>query len=308
MWRHGTTQSGAERYRCAVCTYTTIIHRPDTHIRHDYDRLVAWLTGTESKDAIAQRYGVSRRTLSRAFKPFFAQEHEGIPPYGFSANMLIVDAKFIHGSTLCVLIAVTEFDRIFSQFASAECYGTWYAFLVRFAPPRVVVADGHKGMARFVQQLWPHTAFQRCHFHMVSLVIHYLSRSPKDDAGKAILKLMYRLKTVKTHEEKRWWLMFHRIWEKQYEREINEKTEAGSFRNRKLRSVRRILRRALPDLFTYLDHPGCPNTTNLVEGWVNATLAEGLRRHRGMRVSQKKTLVSIILSHLRREAPKRTLS
>jgi hypothetical protein len=62
----------------------------------------------------------------------------------------------------------------------------------------------------------------------------------------------------------------------------------------------------LPYLFTYLDFPGCPNTTNLVEGWPNAAIAEALRRHRGLHLSQKKILVSIILSHLTREKPTRT--
>ncbi|MBI2888724.1 MAG: hypothetical protein HYY10_02250, partial [Candidatus Liptonbacteria bacterium] len=92
----------------------------------------------------------------------------------------------------------------------------------------------------------------------------------------------------------------HRIWEKQYEKVFAERNESGEHVHRKLRSVRGIVRRALPDLFTYLDYPGCPNTTNLVEGWVNTVLTEGLRRHRGLHLSQKKTLVSVILSHLQR--------
>lgn len=278
------------------------MHRPDTHRRHDKDRLIAWLTGVESKTAIARRYGVTRRALSKEFRPFFRQNPNCPIPEKFKTKLLIVDAKFIHGRELCALIAVTEDDRIFWQFATAECYGTWYGFLVRFSPPEVVVADGHKGMAQFVKRWWPHTAFQRCHFHMVSLVIHYLSRNPTEEAGQRILELLYRLKDIATHEEEARWLQFHFMWEKQYEKVFNLKNEAGGYAHRKLRSVRFIMRRALPDLFTYLDYPGVPNTTNLVEGWVNTALAEGLRRHRGLRLSQKKTLVSVILSNLSRNS------
>jgi hypothetical protein len=227
-------------------------------------------------------------------------------PLGFEAEILIVDAKFIHGNKLCALIAVTEEDRIFWQFAEGENYETWHAALSRFKPPKVVVADGEKGVAGFVRRYWSNTAFQRCHFHMVKLVIQYLSRNPKEEAGIEILKLMYRLKLVKNHEDKKQWLMFHRIWEKRFEKVFAEKNESGHYVYRKIRSVRFIVRKALPYLFTYLDFPGCPNTTNLVEGWVNAALAEGLRRHRGLHLSQKKTLVSIILSHLTREKPTRT--
>jgi transposase-like protein len=305
MQRHGTTKSGTERYFCPTCKKTGITRRKDTTLRHDKERLVEWLMGVQSKEDIAKKYGVTRRTLSNEFKSFFRKNPNCDIPEKFQAKMLIVDAKFIHGSEMCALVAVTEEDRIFWQFASDECYGTWFAFLVRFSAPEVVVADGHKGMAGFVKRHWPHTALQRCHFHMVSLVIQYLSRNPKEEAGQAILNLMYQLKYVKNHEDRDRWFLFHRIWEKQYAKVFAEKTEGGIYTHRKIRSVRFILRRALPDLFTYLDHEGCPNTTNLVEGWVNTAIAEGLRRHRGLHLSQKKTLVSIILSNLTREKTKR---
>ncbi len=306
MQHWGRTAAGTPRYRCAACQTSSIIHRPDTRLRHDQDRLVSWLTGAESKGAIAERYGLTRRALSKEFKPFFEKNPNCAIPEKLTAQMLIVDAKFIHGRMLCALIAVTEKDRIFWQFADAECFRTWSMFLAGFSPPEVVVADGQKGMAHFVKRAWPGTAFQRCHFHMVLLVTYYLSRNPREEAGRVILDLAHRLKTVTNHEEKKRWLMFHTIWEKQYLKVFQEKNESGGYLHRKLRSVRFVMRRALPDLFTYLDFPGCPNTTNLVEGWTNTAIAEGLRRHRGLRLSQKKTLVSIILSNLKRPKEKPT--
>jgi hypothetical protein len=306
MQRYGKTKAGTVRYFCPACSTSKTERRPDTRLRHEQDRLVAWLTGVESKTAIAKRYGVTRRTLSNEFKTFFQKNPDGMAPMGYQAKRLIVDAKFIHGNQLCALIAVTEDDKIFWQFADGENYGTWYACLVRFKPPEVVVADGEKGVAGFVKRYWPNTGFQRCHFHMVKLVIQYLSRNPKEEAGIEILKLMYRLRYVKSHEHKERWLMLYKIWEHRFVKIFNEKNESRQYAHRKIRSVRFIVRKALPNLFVYLDFPGCPNTTNLVEGWVNAALAEGLRRHRGLHLSQKKTLVSIILSHLTREKPART--
>jgi len=283
-----------------------VIHRPDTRLRHEHDRFVAWLEGVDDKDAIAKRYGVSRRALTKEFKQFFREDPSNPPPFGTKVKLLIIDAKFIHGRVLCALIAVTEGNKIYWQFANAECYGTWYGFLLRFAPPEMVVADGEKGAARFVKRHWPNTAFQRCHFHMVKLIIKYLSRHPKDEAGRNILKLMYELKNVKTPAERDRWKMFHKIWEKRFEKVFAEKNAAGNYAHQKLRGVRYILRHAMPNLFVYLDHPGCPNTTNLVEGWPNTAIAEGLRRHRGLRLRQKKTLVSIILSNLKRPKEKPT--
>lgn len=308
MQRYGKTKAGRMRYFCPICKRSATERRPDTGLRHKNDRLVAWLTSPDTKTTIARRYGLTRQALSYEFRQFFEKNPDGMAPVGYVAERLIVDANFIHGGELCALIAVDEHDRIFWQFSTEESYGTWYASLIRFTPPEVVVADGEKGVARFVKRQWPTTAFQRCHFHMVKLVIHYLSRNPKEEAGKDILELMYRLKNVRTREAKEKWILLFRIWEKQYAWYLKAKSESGIYQYRKIRSVRNIVRRALPDLFTYLDHPGCPTTTNLVEGWVNAAIAEALRRHRGLRISQKKILVSIILSHLTREKPKRTFS
>ncbi len=300
MERWGKTKAGTPRFFCLRCRKTAVWKRNDVRQRHHKERFIAWLIGVENKNKIAKRYGLTRRALSREFQSFFRQNPNPEILQEFKIKTLVVDAKFIHGRKLCALIAIAEEDKIFWQFANAECCSTWHDFLIRFSPPEVVVADGQKGMARFVKRWWPQTAFQRCHFHMVSLVIHYLSRNPKDEAGKQILELMYRLKQVKTLEERDKWKLLHRIWEKQYEKVFAEKNEAGRCVHQKLRSVRFIVRRALPNLFTYLDHLSCPNTTNLVEGWVNTAIAEGLRRHRGLHLSQKKTLVSIILSNLKR--------
>ena len=99
MWRHGRTKAGTERYFCPVCKRADTIHRKDTRVRHDKDRLVTWLTGVESKTAIAKRYGLTRQALSYEFRSFFKKNPNGMAPLGFAAKMLIVDAKFIHGRT-----------------------------------------------------------------------------------------------------------------------------------------------------------------------------------------------------------------
>ncbi len=303
MRRNGRTGAGTERFRCMACGTSGTVHRTDTRLRHDRDRLVAWLTGPDGKDAVAKQYGLSRRALTKEFAPFFRGDPKRLPPSGYRPTILILDAKFIHGGELCALLSLDEHDDLFWDFATDECSGTWYGFLIRFKPPEVVVADGEKGVARFLARYWPGTAFQRCHFHMVKLAIQYLSRNPREEAGHDILNLMYRLKAVKTHEAKEKWILLFKIWEKQYAWYFKKKTDSGGYQYRKLRSIRNIVRRAIPNLFTYLDHPGCPNTTNLMEGWPNATIAEALRRHRGLHVSQKKILVSIVLSHLARAKP-----
>jgi hypothetical protein len=308
MRRNGRTSAGTKRFRCVACGISETARRPDTRLRHGRDRFVSWLTGITSKKSVAGHYGISVRTLTREFKVFVngPGDDPGNPPQPeLVARILIADAKFIDGNRLCALIALTGSDAIFWQFAPGENEATWTEFMKQFRPPLVVVADGEKGLARFVKRCWPDTRFQRCHFHMVKLVIRHTTRNPKDEPSKRIFELALRLKAVKTKQQRDQWVMLYKIWEKQHAGWFKQKSSGGGYAYRKLRSVRHAFRTALPDLFTYLDIEGCPNTTNDVEGWINAAIAERIARHRGMKPKEKKVLVSTLLSHLAREKPKR---
>jgi len=52
----------------------------------------------------------------------------------------------------------------------------------------------------------------------------------------------------------------------------------------------------VPSLFLYIKHPQIPNTTDFVEGAVNATLQEKLRFHRGLKLPKRRILVAHFLA------------
>jgi hypothetical protein len=300
MQRWGRTAKGTARFYCPACKKTSVWKRKDvaaSHIRHEFD---GWLGGKDSMKEVAEKYHKTRQAMWKEFHPLFEFAQEPRVPRDLRNDILIVDATYIHGHILCALVAIDEHDRIFWRFAPYESFASWHRFLTLLPQPKVVVMDGQKGLFAVVRMIWPSTKVQRCQFHVIAFAIQYLGRHPKDEAGQAILKLLYELKEAKTPEGRDQWVLLYKIWEKQYEKDFNARSESGRFQNPRLRSVRYIMRRALPYLFTFLDYPGTPNTTNLVEGWVNGAVAEALRRHRGLRAREKKTLVSIILSHLSR--------
>lgn len=296
----GRTKAGTLRFFCPVCKTTATRRRKDLSARHIRQELDLWLDGREPLKVMAREEHKTRQALWKEFRPLMDFGLEQKIPKDLDINTLIVDGTYIHGHVLCALIGIDEHDNIFWKFAPYESYLSWHSFLAQFPQPKVVVMDGQKGLFSVVRLMWPSTKIQRCQFHVVSFALQYLGRRPKDEAGQVILDLLYRLKTVKTPEARDEWLFFYRIWERQYGKEFTAKNISGQFLNPRLRSVRYILRRAIPYLFTYIDNPGTPNTTNLVEGWINGAIAEALRRHRGLRAHEKKTLVSIVLSHLSR--------
>jgi hypothetical protein len=297
--RWGKTSTGKNRFFCMSCKKTSIWKRKDLVERHVARDLVEWLGGKESLRELAREAHKTRQAYWKEFHPLFLQDVEPTIPENTQTKVLILDGTYIHGHTLCALIAIDENRKIYWRFAPWESYKVWLKFLYPFAKPDIVIMDGQKGLFAAAKTLWPTVPIQRCQFHVVAFAIQFLGRRPKDDMGRDLLEILYTLKEAKTLEKRDEWIRTYKKWEEKYEKMLSIKNFGNRFLYPRHRSARLVIRRALPHLFTFIDHPGAPNTTNLVEGWVNGAIAEALRFHRGLHVHEKKTLVAIILAKLR---------
>lgn len=299
MQRWGRSRQGKQRFYCVECKITSTPQRDDVELRHTVDNLKKWLGGKESLADMAADAHVSRQALSRRFHKVMMQAATApIVPDLLKTKILIVDGTYIHGHTLCALIAVDEQDRIHWKFVHHESFASWCDFLSSFVEPEIIIMDGQKGLFLAARTLWPKVSIQRCQFHLVAFAIQYIGRKPKEQAGRDLMAILYELKNAKTPEARDIWIKDYRAWEQRYEIFIGAKGADRKFLRPRFRGARLIIRRAIPYLFTFLNHQGAPNTTNLVEGWINGALAEGVRLHRGLGIPQKKALATIILSDL----------
>ena len=305
MRRHGYTARGTPRWYCPRCRKTGIRSRPDTRERHARRRFVSWLVGKASTRELAHTYRVSRQTVSRRFQPHFQQAVSWpVPP---TIRILVLDGSYVHGRWLVVLVALTEDGIACWMFAPRETAAAWSAFLIRLPRPEIVVCDGQKGLLKAIREVWPGIAIQRCHFHILQLARRYLTRRPKTEAGREIQILMRGLARIRVETAAQAWRLAYEAWEGRYALFLAERTyyRDGTrvrwwYTHRHLRGMRSLVQGALPHLFTFLRYPGTPNTTNHVEGGVNAMIAESLRLHRGLRLHQKETLVSLLLAERNR--------
>lgn len=299
-WGH--TRQGKTRFFCPHCKKTTTPKRDDVETRHTVDAVKKWLSGKDTLTDIAKESHVTRQALWKRFHQVMdVASIEPSLPDMIKTKILIVDGTYIHGHTLCALIAVDETDKIYWKFVSYESYAGWTQFLSSFVEPEIVVMDGQKGLFLAARTLWPKVDIQRCQFHLVAFAIQYIGRRPKEKIGKDLMDILYTLKNAKTKESRDAWIKAYRQWEQKYEIPLSAKNINKQYVHARLRGARLIIRRAIPYLFKFLDHPGAPNTTNLVEGWINGTIAESLRLHRGLRINEKKALATIILSDLIRK-------
>jgi hypothetical protein len=172
MQRWGRTGSGSVRYRCFVCRHTTV-HHTQRH-RRQQQCVTQWITGKDTQEVVARRYGVSARTLRR----WRDSSKEPAHPVLGTPHTLILDATYFHGKAGCVLIARTDTGVLDWQFVVRESRHAWHAFLLTLPQPTVVVIDGQKGLFYAVTTLWPTTRIQRCYFHVVQRVVQVMTRHP----------------------------------------------------------------------------------------------------------------------------------
>lgn len=207
---------------------------------------------------------------------------------------------------LIVLIARTPDDNGLAwHFAERECYKSWEVLLSRLADtPRGIVSDAQKGLKKAIRERFPNLPAQRCMAHVIRLALAWLTQRPKTSAGRTLRVLVTALPRVWSEDEARAWTALFLRWYIHHRPFLSERTaspdgHASWFTHKKLRQVVSLLRRSIPELFTYCIYPNIPRTTNHIEGGINAGIAEVVSRHRGLSSTQKKTAAALFLSKRR---------
>lgn len=159
---------------------------------------------------------------------------------------------------------------------------------------RGLVFDGRRGLL----QAFPGIPTQMCQFHQVQIVIRYITRRPKLEAGKALKNLILLL--TKTDKESFcfWLADWHNNWKDFLQEKVyDQEKKRNRYLHRKLRSAYRSLQTNLPYLFTFYDHPelSIPNTTNILDGYFSI-IKEKVSIHRGVTRQRKMKIIDALLS------------
>ena len=160
------------------------------------------------------------------------------------------------------------------------------------------VIDGMRGLA---QALYP-IPVQMCQFHQILIIRRYLTQEPDLEASVQLLDLVKSI----TRMDKESFIGAFNEWYEKYKDVLNERVHDKRIKRNmppyirpRLRSAYLGLRRNMPLLWTFYDHPetGLPNTNNGIEG-LFSDLKGKLRVHRGIsKDNRKKLLDEYILRH-----------
>jgi transposase-like protein len=154
-----------------------------------------------------------------------------------------------------------------------------------------ITSDGHKGTLKAIKKTCPEVVVQRCLVHIQRMCLLWLTRYPKHISGQELRQIVLQLLKVKTHNDKIYWVRLLDEWYIRNKDYINHKTYQESserywYTHKLLRRSYQTIKRALPNMFQYLDNRNIPPTNNGIEGYFSH-LKNHLDLHRGLTLKNR---------------------
>lgn len=186
--------------------------------------------------------------------------------------------------------------------------GNWLDFVGELQQhgmmPRYVVHDGNTGLFRALSRYWPEVRHQRCLVHLMSNMHKDLGVAPRTAIARELKCLVAGLFKITDQCS---WQMWREQW--QHYCVIHQPVLAALRKREACFEVNVRVPRALLEAFTvinnaylrdelvtFLEAPAdIPRTTNAIES-LNGNLRELLRRHRGLPLEKRMSLVGWYLA------------
>ena len=280
-----------QRYFCKAC------HRYFTFRRKDisaHNRLVwfrEWVADGHTIGYISRRSGYSVRTLKNYFYDYLSQYPQWHIRPSEKVNLMI-DGSYFPNKVCLVLyqdnnIKATQFYRLTD--------GEWLEEIVEDLNNLIelgiriesVTCDGARNIIKAVRESAPEAIIQRCTVHVQLECQTWLTHHPKSEAGRELRSIVCRLNSITDREQWGYWVMDLVRWEQKHRDYLNQKTmpdddpKRAWFTHKMVRKSFVHIRRALPDMFHYLDNPDIPKSNNAIESFFGH-LKTNLRQHRGL--------------------------
>lgn len=123
----------------------------------------------------------------------------------------------------------------------------------------------------------------------------WLSSNPKSLAGYELKKIVGVLHKIKNHDDWGYWIVSLIKWHEEYASFINEKSynlQTGRYwyKHKMVRRAFTTIKRALPNMFHYLNNERIPKTTNGLESFFGH-LKSHLVVHRGLSINHRKNFI-----------------
>lgn len=257
-----------------------------------------WVLERQTYEYLSRDSGLSVSTLQRTFKYFLSKAPK---------------TKIIKRNSVHLRMDATYFEQ-FCMVAYQDDYDG-YTQLIRFTDGEhfeeikedlenlillgvkleSITSDGHKSILKAIKKAVPDVLSQRCLVHIQRMCLLWLTKYPIHISGQELRKLVLYILKIKTNNDKLFWKKEFDAWyirHKEYlnEKSYNQETNRYWYKHKLLRRSYQTIKRALPNMFHYLENSKIPNTTNGIEGYFSH-LKNHLNLHRGLTTKNRMNFI-----------------
>lgn len=287
-------QAGKQRFKCKNCGVFSTRTDKVQATNNQFVWFRKWILERQTYQTLSRDSGLSVRKLQRLFGMFLRQAPE-VHILKRTAVHLQIDGTYF--AQFCVVL-YQDFGQGYTQlirFSDGEHYEQIKEDLDNLIRLGVqiesVTTDGHKGALKAIRSSLPHALVQRCLVHIQRMCLLWLTRYPRHIAGVELRRLVLDIMKIRTHNDRLWWTAELEAWHKRHaaylkERTINPDSGRYWYTHKLLRRSYYTIKRALPNMFHYLNNPAIPRTTNSIEGFFSH-LKNHLDLHRGLSVRNR---------------------
>lgn len=292
-------QSGKQRFFCKNCGiyFTRVNKSVSTSNRFVWFR--NWVLQKQTLEVISGESGYSIRTLNRYFDGYLSSSPR-LSVYPSEKVNLLIDGTYFT-QDLCLIVYRDNSIKFTQLYRLSD--GEWYEeikedlenLLALNVQIESITCDGHRAILKAISKVCTDVKLQRCIIHIQRMCRIWLSANPKSSAGIDLRRIISKLHLIKSEIEKQIWLRELVDWYERYQDFVNEKSynpETGRYwyKHKMVRRSFTVIRKALPNMFHYLENPKIPKSTNGLESFFGH-LKSNLRIHRGLSKQHKKNFI-----------------
>lgn len=280
---------GKQRYKCKNCQVLSTASNKGVSLANRLNWFKEWIIGRQTLNQLSKASGYSERTLKRYFDKYLSDAPVFHVKPSESVNLLI-DATYF-SNDLCLVLYRDNTVKYTQLYRLTD--GEWYEeikedlenLLALGLQIESITCDGHKALLKAIRKACKHAVLQRCVVHIQRMCRIWLTMRPKSDAGNELRMIVNRLHKIQTYDQKNYWLASLVHWYNKHEDFIKEKSYSSNgnywYKHKLLRRSFTVIRRALPDMFHYLDNARIPKSTNGLESFFGH-LKSHITVHRGL--------------------------
>lgn len=287
-------QFGKQRFKCKNCGIFFTQNRPEQKIKNRFVWFKKWVLERQTYKTLCRDSGYSKDTLQRTFYSIL-ESSPTIKIIKREKVTLRVDATYF--AKFCLVAYQDDFDGYTQliRFTDGEHYQEIKEDLTNLLKLGVklesITSDGDKNILKAIKKTDKKIIIQRCLVHIQRMCLVWLTKFPKHIAAQELRKHILLLLKIKTHNDRIWWTDQLKLWFKRHQEYLNEKTinpetQRYWYTHKLLRRSYFTIKRALPNMFHYLDNPAIPKTTNGIEGYFSH-LKNHLDLHRGLTLKNR---------------------